>query len=164
MGFLKIQVNSASAAQLSGLSRTTFWRAKRRGYFCPRYHDAWVNRQAQPSEEFDFQQAQKLAAGVVASFKRRGYPFPPYMDFEDLQAECVAELWRVSGKPGAQMEIRGWKYKVMRNRLYQISKIVRGERDAARRFAPAHLEPEIVFNDRLSLLLAEARRNGVYAI
>lgn len=123
----RILIQNLSTAQLSALPRTTRWRAEKRGWIAPRYHEAWTNRTAKPSPDFDVAQAYSEARIVVASMSRQGYPFPCYLGREDLIQEAVSEVWRISAKPDYLN--KQWRMKAMRLRLLQISKAVRGDRD-----------------------------------
>lgn len=106
-------------------------RARQRGWICRDYHTPWVNRRAVLSEDFDPHLAYKEAQQVVRRMRNLGYPFPAYMENSDLVQECAAELWRVSGKIG--IRVAGWRTRVMTLRLYQVSKLVRGDRDKLKR-------------------------------
>lgn len=134
---MRVALAELSPAEVAQLPRTTLWRARQRGWVCRNYHTPWVNRRAAPGEDFDPQQAYKEARQVVRRMRNLGYPFPAYLADEDLIQECVAELWRVSAKLG--IRVVAWRKRVMRLRLHQISKLVRGDRDNLKR-ADADIE------------------------
>lgn len=123
----KIFVNSLK--DVAHLSKSTAWRALKRGYYCENYHVSWVNRLANPAENIDLEIIYKEARQVVNRMRAASYPFPAYMEKADLLQEAVAEVWRISGKPSASLDNPAWRKGVMRYRLMQISRLVRGDRD-----------------------------------
>lgn len=122
-----IPIDQVAKDVLDRLPRTTLWRAKKRGYITVGYHTAWGNRLCNARQDVDIDRDYKEARSLVYR-ETQLRPFPNYMSDDDLVEECVIELWRVSAKDG--YEVKAWRFETMRRRLYQISKLVRGDRDA----------------------------------
>jgi hypothetical protein len=80
-------------AQGYGISRSTLWRARKRGYFCFNYHKREVEIDNNIDNEEVVKEWYKIAWKVY--FKQ----FKAYMEEkEDLVQEAVIRLWEMSGK------------------------------------------------------------------
>lgn len=80
------------------LSRTTIWRAKKRGWYCPDYHQRWMPG-VDPT--FSVKAAYQLSTAV---FYRHFWPAYVWLK-DDLIQEAVIRLWEISGgnsHPGIQ--------------------------------------------------------------
>lgn len=127
---MKIRYEDLTEEQRRKIPRTTLWRAKKRGYLVANYHSRWENIQANPSadynEEIDMMVTRE-ARQLVSRMLKAGYPYPTYMDEEDLIRECVDELWRISAKPGFRS--RAWRFEIMRRVIKRIASMTRFDRD-----------------------------------
>lgn len=125
-------VESLSPGQLASLSRTTRWRAEKRGWVALNYHQRFTNVEARAisPEEFEalsaeiYRQARCIASRALAA----GWPFPSWMERDDLIQECVIEVWRVSQKP--EFFDPAWRGSVMKLHLKRLRQGCRFDRDA----------------------------------
>ena len=121
---MRVNIEHLTPAQLESLSRTTRWRAQKRGWVCVGYNkkqitrdDAAFNRVAEA--------IYKEAEMVVYIAKHQGLFFPYFLDSADLIQECVIEVWRKSAR--AEFLRPGWRVAVMRGRLWDLRKSRRWE-------------------------------------
>jgi hypothetical protein len=113
-------------AECEKLSRTTKWRAKKRGWVVLNYHTERAHWSVNPAQNFNAKDAYNLAKKLVST-KVWGMAIPNYMDREDLIQECVIELWRVSAKAG--YESQKWQIEVMCRHLKKMQAKCRGDKD-----------------------------------
>jgi hypothetical protein len=96
-------------AQKYGISRTTLWRARKRGYFCVDYHKREVDNDANISD--DIIKSWYELGLIVYYCMFRDY----YEEKDDLVQEGVVRLWELSGKK--EFSVFSYKYRVCVNAM-----------------------------------------------
>jgi DNA-directed RNA polymerase specialized sigma24 family protein len=121
---MRIRIEQLTPEQLESLSRTTRWRAQKRGWVC-----VAKQRQRQPrtrNERVDLLNYYAVIetlihdAKLAARWAWNTLSFPRWFTPDDLGQEALLALLRQSGRPG--FANRTWRIVVMRNRLRDLSR------------------------------------------